>query len=110
MPKKRIEAENKMMAPAGSAAVPRRRKSTPRVNLRTVAREAITQPAENSTENAAGAAAEATTQALYEPTHQEIAQLAYSFWEARGRQGGSAEEDWHRAEAQLRARVTSAHA
>ena len=30
--------------------------------------------------------------------HEEIATLAYSYWEARGRQGGSAEDDWYRAE------------
>jgi hypothetical protein len=29
---------------------------------------------------------------------EEVARLAYSYWEARGRQGGSAEEDWYRAE------------
>jgi hypothetical protein len=30
-----------------------------------------------------------------------VAELAYSYWEARGRQGGSPEEDWLRAEAEL---------
>lgn len=34
---------------------------------------------------------------------EEIARLAYSYWEARGGQGGSPEEDWFRAERQLRA-------
>jgi hypothetical protein len=29
---------------------------------------------------------------------EEIARLAYSYWEARGRQDGSPEEDWYRAE------------
>ena len=33
---------------------------------------------------------------------EEIARLAYSYWEARGYQGGSPEEDWLRAEQQLR--------
>jgi hypothetical protein len=33
----------------------------------------------------------------------EIARLAYSYWETRGAQGGSPEEDWLRAEQQLRA-------
>lgn len=28
------------------------------------------------------------------PSQQEIAALAYSYWEARGYQGGSSEEDW----------------
>jgi hypothetical protein len=31
----------------------------------------------------------------------EIAVLAYSYWEARGGQYGSAEEDWFRAEQEL---------
>ncbi len=30
--------------------------------------------------------------------HEQIALLAYSYWEARGGQGGSPEEDWYRAE------------
>ncbi len=31
-------------------------------------------------------------------TREKIALLAYSYWEARGRQGGTPEEDWFRAE------------
>jgi hypothetical protein len=38
---------------------------------------------------------------------QEIARLAYSYWEARGCQEGSAEEDWLRAEQELRSALTS---
>lgn len=38
------------------------------------------------------------------PTHQQIAALAYSYWEARGRQGGSPLEDWLRAESALKGR------
>jgi len=38
------------------------------------------------------------------PNHDEIARLAYSYWEARGCQGGSAEADWLRAERELRQR------
>jgi hypothetical protein len=36
------------------------------------------------------------------PSHQEIARLAYSYWEARGCRGGSPWEDWFRAERELR--------
>ncbi len=36
--------------------------------------------------------------------HNEIARLAYSYWEARGYQGGSPEDDWYRAQAELRRR------
>ena len=35
---------------------------------------------------------------------EEIANLAYSYWEARGSQGGSPEEDWSRAEREVRKR------
>lgn len=35
------------------------------------------------------------------PTHTEIAELAYRYWEARGGQGGSPWEDWFRAEQEL---------
>ena len=35
------------------------------------------------------------------PSAEAIARLAYSYWEARGYQGGSPEEDWLRAEREL---------
>jgi hypothetical protein len=35
---------------------------------------------------------------------EEIARLAYAFWEARGGIGGSAEDDWYRAEQEIRMR------
>jgi Protein of unknown function (DUF2934) len=38
------------------------------------------------------------------PKNEEIARLAYSLWEARGGVGGSPEEDWLAAEAELRLR------
>lgn len=39
-----------------------------------------------------------------EISHNEIAQLAYSYWAERGYQGGSPDEDWFRAERYLTAR------
>ena len=36
------------------------------------------------------------------PSQEEIAALAYSYWEARGYQRGSSEEDWLQAERELR--------
>jgi hypothetical protein len=38
------------------------------------------------------------------PTHMDVAELAYSYWEARGFQGGSPWEDWFRAEEELKRR------
>jgi len=40
-----------------------------------------------------------------ELSREEIARLAYSLWEARGCQGGSPDEDWLRAEQELRQRA-----
>ncbi len=36
------------------------------------------------------------------PAHDEIARLAYSYWLDRGCEGGSPDEDWSRAEQELR--------
>ena len=36
-----------------------------------------------------------------------IAQLAYAYWEARGRPWGSPEEDWFRAEHEIRKSLAS---
>jgi hypothetical protein len=36
--------------------------------------------------------------------YEQIELLAYSFWEARGCQGGSPEEDWYQAEQEFRRR------
>lgn len=38
------------------------------------------------------------------PMDEQIAELAYSYWEARGSQGGSPWEDWFRAEQELKRR------
>ncbi len=39
---------------------------------------------------------------IAEPTQEQIAALAYSYWVDRGYQGGSPEQDWLRAERELR--------
>jgi len=36
-------------------------------------------------------------------SQQELRERAYRLWEARGRPQGSADEDWHAAEVELRA-------
>lgn len=38
------------------------------------------------------------------PTESQVAELAYSYWEARGFQGGSPWDDWFRAEEELKRR------
>ncbi len=46
----------------------------------------------------------AAEEAIDAPSHDEVAELAYSYWEARGGHGGSAWEDWFRAEQELKSR------
>jgi Protein of unknown function (DUF2934) len=41
---------------------------------------------------------------------EEIARLAYEYWQERGCPEGSAEDDWLRAEAELRANTSKAAA
>ena len=48
------------------------------------------------------------TRAQYAPSHEEIAALAYTYWLERGRQGGSPEQDWQRAERELRGQASCA--
>ena len=36
---------------------------------------------------------------------EKIALLAYSYWEERGKRGGSPEEDWYRAEREILSRL-----
>jgi hypothetical protein len=70
-------------------------------------------PEENIRKKRASSAAnnEATNVANDAALDQEaIALLAYFYWEARDGQNGSPEEDWLRAEAELRNRLAAAAA
>jgi hypothetical protein len=86
MPRKSI-SENDLVV---SAAAPSRRKPASAKRAKHSA-----SPAEKQAEPAAAAVA-------CGPTREEIANLAYSYWEARGFAAGSSEEDWLRAERELR--------
>jgi hypothetical protein len=44
--------------------------------------------------------------AAVEPSREAVAQLAYLYWQARGGQDGSADDDWIRAERELRQRAS----
>lgn len=43
---------------------------------------------------------------LMPATHDQIAQLAHKYWAERGHQHGHAEEDWLRAEQELRGKAS----
>jgi len=55
----------------------------------------------------AAATGVAFAEKTHTPTDSEIAALAYTYWAERGCQGGSPEEDWLRAERELRAKVSA---
>jgi hypothetical protein len=90
---------NDLNASAGAAAPPRR------TAQRRVRRAAPVAVAATATESQPAAVAP-----VCEPSGVEIAQLAYSYWEARGCRGGSPEQDWLRAEQELRSRSAEATA
>lgn len=97
-------SETERSVSSSAAAVPARRKTVaerPRKKLSVSPAEPVSQPA-----IAVAPVAQAVEAvALYQPSYAEVAALAYSFWEARGCQGGSPDEDWVRAEQQLRLRT-----
>jgi len=83
MPRKRI-SENDLIVSA--AAPPRRKPASPR----------------RAKHSAPLAEQPVATTAVCQPSPDEIAHLAYSYWAARGYAGGSSEQDWLRAERELR--------
>jgi DUF2934 family protein len=94
--------ETDLIVSATGAAAPARRKATTRTR------------APRATEGVAASAVpavepeSAAVVVVYEPSREEIAALAYSFWANRGYQGGSSEEDWLRAEEELKTRTAQA--
>jgi hypothetical protein len=89
MPRKRT-SEPELTVSSGAAAARRTTTARPRVLRGTPA--------------AADSAAVPTTLTATagEPTLEAISLLAYTYWEARGCQGGNPDEDWARAERELR--------
>jgi DUF2934 family protein len=82
---------------ASAAAAARTRRPVP---PRTKPSTAVTEtPVSRSSEMSAGSSAYAAEQQL---SHDDIARLAYSLWQARGCPIGNSEEDWLRAEQELR--------
>jgi len=87
MPKKQVSQVKETAVAAAPTAKPR----TPRIRA-----------ARHSKTPATVEAVAETLDIQPEPTHEAIAQVAYGYWEERGYQGGDAQDDWFRAEAELR--------
>ena len=96
-------SENDLSITAGGSVAPARRKTTSRTRKHVVAPETPATPAAAEPEIAVPNAVEEAP--VYQPRREEVAELAYLYWEARGYQGGCPEEDWLRAEEELRLRV-----
>jgi hypothetical protein len=97
MATKRVSQKEIAVSAAGPAAAPATRRKSP--NTR---RTRVAAPAAEPDPAAQTSAAQ--------PSRDQIALLAYSYWEARGFQGGSPDEDWLRAEQELSTRAVAATA
>jgi len=97
--------ETNQIASAGAASSPSkartRRTATTTRSTRSVAAEKPA-PSIERAETETASAVSNIPQGIGEPSPDEIARLAYFYWLDRGCQHGSAEEDWFRAEQQLR--------
>ena len=98
MARKRNPENDLVVTP--SVAAPRPRRTTPAARPKHSPTTADTpeKPALKSEKEAPSAASSNGR----EPSHEEIRALAHSYWLARGCEGGSPEEDWRRAEEELR--------
>jgi hypothetical protein len=99
MSKKR-NVDNDVVMSAGAAAVPVRRSAVNRKRTTRTETPAAKSPVAPKLASSVAIADPAPA----EPTTEQIAALAYSYWEARGYETGSPEADWLRAEQELRHR------
>jgi hypothetical protein len=107
MTRKRTSEKDLVVSAAGAAA-PARRKSGARPRGQRDAEPVLAPLAAAVAETEVVGLQAGVVTSVYTPTYDEIAKLAYSYWQARGCQGGSPEEDWARAEQELRLNVSAA--
>lgn len=84
------------MSNAGAAPARRKPVSTKRVIRPAVVEVSVSEP------EVLSVAAAVVSETPAESYQDAVARLAYSYWVARGYQGGSPETDWLRAEQELR--------
>jgi hypothetical protein len=94
MAKRKIASPDTNPAPRRRAAKKSAAETANPATGEPVARHRKAHPSKNSAPSAVAAVAGSTTQ-------EDIARLAFSYFEQRGYQGGSPEDDWFRAEQEL---------
>jgi len=95
MARKRISEPEIAVSNSAAGAAPARRK--PAVTRKHTPATSVAEPLSEARSVSSVPAAPPA----FQPTHEDIAALAYSYWVARGYQFGSPEEDWLRAEREL---------
>jgi hypothetical protein len=98
MAKKQATA-TKTAAAARPARAAKLKTTTPRVRTAKHSKTVTAEAAVPQTE-----AVPVDTPQTYSDPHAAISMIAYSYWESRGYQGGSQEDDWLRAEQEYRQR------
>ena len=98
MARKRNLNSEILVSSGGAAAAPARRVPSRRGKL--------TRPDAEGVYSAANPSPAQAERSAAEPAREEIAALAYSYWEERGGRGGSPQADWDRAERALRERAS----
>ena len=111
MPKRKTTPETEVSASPATESAAKSRKSAAKPKAATTAashrhtRKPVPTPDVELEAPAVSAIATPNQETKQKPvrvvSHEEIARLAYSYWVARGYQGGSQEEDWLRAEREL---------
>ena len=90
---------------AAPAAAPAKKTRTHRTKSASAETEAAREPAPRMSAKPAVEETAPLPAVVIDLSREEVARLAYSYWEARGYQGGSPIEDWIRAENELRERM-----
>jgi hypothetical protein len=97
---------------AGAAAAPAKKRRIPRPKSSAAIQPApeLSAPENAVPESLSALSSAAAPEASFDPAaeREEIEHLAHAYWEARGCPEGTAEEDWLRAEQEVRARRAAA--
>jgi hypothetical protein len=105
MASKRVSEKNLVVSSGAAQASPVRKPATSR---RTTRSAKLVETPTTPTVDADIAVPVTAAPVIEQPAQEAIAALAYSYWVDRGCEGGSPDEDWLRAEQELRAACTTA--